>query len=44
MYEWLPIWLEVNENKTTFDLEGNYPYSGGKKNPYAGLYFIWLNS
>jgi dual oxidase len=36
MYEWLPHWLQITENATTFDIKGLYPYKGGSLNKYAG--------
>ncbi|XP_012942535.1 dual oxidase 2 [Aplysia californica] len=35
MYEWLPPWLSINITGSPFNID-EYPYVGGKKNPYAG--------
>ncbi|BFY98360.1 hypothetical protein BsWGS_01400 [Bradybaena similaris] len=36
MYEWIPHWLQITENRTLFDIKGLYPYEGGEMNKYAG--------
>ncbi|KAI8789215.1 G-protein coupled receptor 126, partial [Biomphalaria glabrata] len=36
MYDWLPTWLQIDENGTIFPLVRDYPYEGGVKNKYKG--------